>query len=208
MRWWSHSFIICYQISADLPSALVVAGGPIIKIPYLRWWSSFIYNCQLALWQEHTLLVVGLAILVHRLHMTQEALISTIVQSSAELSPAKRCLSRKINENFFPSDLTFIRICPAKLLLIRISPAFLCFSCQWKTLINQRFHKRAGTIEMHLPREKLNGKQSWTGVILNGKLCWAGGSVEQEKQSHYKYVMASFLIRSGWFLATFWLHSE
>ena len=174
----------------------------------MRWWSSFIYNCQHALWQEHTRLVVVLAILVHRLHMTQEALISTIVQSSAELSPAKRCLSRKINENFFPSDLTFIRICPAKLLLIRISPAFLCFNWQWKTLINQQFHKRAGTIEMHLPREKLKGKQSWTGVILNGKLCWAGSSVEWEKQSHYKYVMASFLIHSGWFLATFWLHSE
>ena len=65
LRWWSHSFIICYQVSADLPSALVVAGGPIIKIPYLRWWSSFIYNCQHALWQEHTWLVVGLANWVH-----------------------------------------------------------------------------------------------------------------------------------------------
>ena len=116
LRWWSHSFIICYQVSADLPSALVVAGGGIIKIPYLRWWSSFIYNCQHALWQEHMRLVVGLAISIQRLHMTQEALISLIVQSSAELSPAKKCLSGKINEKFFSSDLTFIRICPAKLL--------------------------------------------------------------------------------------------
>ena len=126
---------------------LVVAAGGIIKIPYLRWWSSFIYNCQHALWQEHTRLEVGLAILVHRHHMTQEALISTIVQSSAELSPAKRCLSGKINENFFPSDLTFIRIRPAKLLFIRISPAYRCFNWQWNASFNQRFQKRTGTFE-------------------------------------------------------------
>ena len=82
LRWWSHLFIICHQVSADLPSALVVASGDIIKIPDLRWWSSFIYNCQHALWQEHTRLIMGLAILVHRLHMTQEALISTGVNKT------------------------------------------------------------------------------------------------------------------------------
>ena len=130
LRWWSQLFIICYQISADLPSALVVAGGDIMKIPYLRRWSSFIFNCQHALWQEHMRLVVGLAISIQRLHMTQEALISLIVQSSAELSPAKKCLSGKINEKFFSSDLTFIRIRPAKLLFIRISPAYRCFNWQ------------------------------------------------------------------------------
>ena len=137
MRWWSHLFIICYQIRADLPSDLVVAGGGIMKIPYLRWWSSFIHNCQHALWQEHTRLVVGLAILVHRLHMTQEALISTIVQSSAELSPAKRCLSRKINENFFPSDLTFIRICPAKIPCGFKSNPYIIFSMPRSSLVTQ-----------------------------------------------------------------------
>ena len=82
LRWGSHSFIICYQICADLPSAIVVTGAGVIKIPYLRWWRSFIYNCQHALWQEHTRLIMGLAILVHRLHMTQEALISTGVNKT------------------------------------------------------------------------------------------------------------------------------
>ena len=41
MRWRSHLFIICYQISAVVPSTLVMSHGGIIKIPYLRWRSSF-----------------------------------------------------------------------------------------------------------------------------------------------------------------------
>ena len=36
--------MICYQISAVVPSTLVMSHGGIIKIPYLRWRSSFIYN--------------------------------------------------------------------------------------------------------------------------------------------------------------------
>ena len=40
-RWRSHLFIICYQISAVVPSTLVMSHGCIIKIPYLRWRSSF-----------------------------------------------------------------------------------------------------------------------------------------------------------------------
>ena len=40
LRWWSHLFIICHQVSADLPSALVI----IYNHPLFTVVEPFIYN--------------------------------------------------------------------------------------------------------------------------------------------------------------------
>ena len=42
LRWWSHLFIICHQVSADLPSALVI----IYNHPLFTVVEPFIYNLQ------------------------------------------------------------------------------------------------------------------------------------------------------------------